>query len=104
MHVKPYLNIIIHNVKPNIERDQSNVPELASKVSKLNKRLEAAAPTQAGGDLKFHSTCFLSWSLPYAPVPLPHLRFPDGAFHKALCIVERGLDGDRQLGKLFLVL
>ena len=52
-------------------------------------------------DLKFHSTCFLSRLLPCTPVPLPHPQFPDGACHKALCIVEHGLDGDMQLGEFF---
>jgi len=28
-------------------------------------------------------------------------RFPDGAFHEALYVVEFGLDGDVRLGKLF---
>jgi len=42
------LDIIVGDVKPNIERDGNHIPELASKASELNRRLEDAVPTRAG--------------------------------------------------------
>ena len=50
-HIKLYLNV--SNVKPNIKHDWSHIHELVSKVS---ERVAGGA----GGDLKFHSMCFLS--------------------------------------------
>jgi len=42
--------------------------------------VEAAAPTRVGGDLKFHSTCFLSWSF-HVPLSLFHIcNFQTGLF------------------------
>ncbi|KIM53934.1 hypothetical protein SCLCIDRAFT_1222460 [Scleroderma citrinum Foug A] len=39
-HIKLYLDIIVGDVKPDIERDRSHVSELASKVRDLNQKLE----------------------------------------------------------------